>query len=67
MMDILLMAGPHADCLDQRNSGRIPGQFSLAFASWARVNRGHAPAPELSLERIRMRQSLGERLLGRGH
>ncbi len=31
------------------------------------VDRGHAPATELSLERIRIRQSLGERLLGRGH
>ncbi len=47
----------------QHLQGNRPVMLQVA----GQVDRGHAPATELSLEGIRMRQSLGERLLGRGH
>src|SRR4030095_4474523 len=45
----------------------LQGDRPVMLQVAGQVDRGHAPATELSLERIRMRQSLGERLLGKGH
>ena len=45
----------------------LQGDRSVMLQVTGQVDRGHTPAPELSLEGVSMRQSLGERLLGVGH